>query len=106
MSKDQAKLNCWELKKCGREPDGARTHELGICPAAVERRLEGVNSGRKGGRSCWALTGTLCGGEVQGIFAAKIGNCLLCEFYQLVRREEGAAWLGSPEILAKLKVRS
>ncbi|MDH3390750.1 MAG: hypothetical protein OEL85_03000 [Desulfobulbaceae bacterium] len=27
------------------------------------------------------VAGTLCGGEVQGTFALKLGNCQKCEFY-------------------------
>ncbi|HMK98157.1 MAG TPA: hypothetical protein VK425_11465 [Acidimicrobiales bacterium] len=84
-----AKLNCWQFKKCGREPGGSKVGELGICPSAVEVRLNGVNGGQNGGRACWALTGTLCGGQVQGTFAAKLTNCLKCEFYTSVATEEG-----------------
>lgn len=60
------KLNCWQVKKCGREPGGAKTAELGICPAAAEVALSGTNGGKNGGRACWAIAGTLCGGKVQG----------------------------------------
>jgi hypothetical protein len=35
--------------------------------------------------------GTLCGGKVQGSFAAKVANCLAGDFFQLVRQEEGKA---------------
>jgi len=27
------KLNCWEFKKCGRQPGGPKVAELGVCPA-------------------------------------------------------------------------
>lgn len=84
------KLNCWEFKKCGREPGGLKVKELGECPAASGRSANGLNGGANGGRLCWALTGTLCGGKVQGTFAQKLANCLECEFYKLVRKEEGA----------------
>lgn len=97
------KQNCWEFKKCGREPGGAKTKDLGVCPASTESRLDGTNEGKNGGRSCWALTGTLCGGQVQGTFAAKVGNCLKCEFYQKVGQEEGVNQEGAKDILAKLK---
>lgn len=50
-----------------------------------------MNGGRFGGRICWALTGTFCGGKVQGTFAEKLGNCIVCEFYKLIRIERGAA---------------
>lgn len=98
-----AKTNCWEFKKCGREKGGVKTGELGICPASIEPRLNGLHGGRNGGRSCWVMGGTLCGGKVQGSFAAKLGNCLKCEFYQAVKKEEGSQFTGTKEILTKLK---
>ena len=98
-----AKLNCWEFKKCGREQGGARASELGVCAAATETRVNEVNGGKNGGRACWAVTGTLCGGKLQGTFAAKVGNCLKCEFYQLVGAEEGVNHQSAKDIIAKLK---
>lgn len=84
-----AKTNCWEFKKCGRQPGGAKAAELGICAASIEARTDGINGGQNGGRVCWAVTGTLCGGRVQGTFARKIVNCLMdCEFFKSVLREE------------------
>jgi len=97
-----AKLNCWEVEKCGREPSGARVAELGVCPACTETRVNGTNGGSNGGRACWVLGGTLCGGEVQGTFADKLGNCMDCEFYKLVRAEEGANLVRPRDILVKL----
>ena len=97
-----AKLNCWEFKKCGRQPGGAKAAELGVCPASEERRLNGVNGGRCAGRGCWALTGTLCGGKVQGTYATKLGNCMQCEFFKLVQQEEGSGYKGAKDILLLL----
>ena len=97
-----SKPNCWEVKKCGREPGGAKAAELGVCSAAIEKRVNGANGGTNAGRVCWAVTGTLCGGKVQGAFAEKLGNCMDCPFYQAVRREEGTACARTPDILAKL----
>ena len=97
-----AKQNCWEFKKCGRQPGGAKAGELGIRPASTEKRVHGVNNGMNGGRSCWALAGTLCSGQVQGMFAQKLSNCLKCEFYQLVGAERGGE-RSLREILALLK---
>jgi hypothetical protein len=65
-------MNCWEFKKCGREPGGAKAAELGVCPAPAAGA----------GQACWLIAGTLCGGKVQGEFAQKIGNCMHCEFYK------------------------
>jgi hypothetical protein len=96
------KVNCWEWKKCGRQPAGPKVAELGVCPAAVENRVHGANSGRNGGRACWAVAGTLCGGKVQGTIAAKLSNCMQCDFYQLVAREEGAQLLNARDLLRRL----
>lgn len=92
------KENCWQFKKCGRQSKGEKVQELGICPAAIEDAADGINSGVKGGRACWALAGTLCGGKVQGTFASKLANCLQCEFYKLVLSEEGKSFLHSRKI--------
>lgn len=52
---------CWEEKKC---------NETG-CPAYKNE------CGR-----CWLIAGTMCGGEVQGIFAKKYVSCKNCDIYQ------------------------
>ena len=82
-------MNCWEFKNCGRQPGGPRAAELGICPASSSVNVNGTNGGRNGGRICWALAGTLCGGKVQGTFAQKLPNCMQCDFYKLVIAEQG-----------------
>lgn len=83
------KQNCWEIKKCGREPGGANVALLGKCPASADTASHELNSGKNGGRICWAITGTMCGGKVQGSFAEKRLSCLSCEFFRQVRVEEG-----------------
>lgn len=60
----EKKVNCWEFKKCGRDATGD-------CPAYP-----------KGGRVCYLVAGTLCGGKAQGAYAIKINNCRECDFYQ------------------------
>lgn len=85
-----AKKNCWEFERCGREPGGKRVLELGVCPAAQPNPdANGLNSGKNGGRICWTIAGTYCGGEVMGTFAKKKSSCLKCGFYKLVKSEEG-----------------
>ena len=96
-------VNCWEVKKCGRQPGGAKAQELGICPAALEKRANGLNHGVNGGRVCWWVTGTLCGGVVQGTFAGKLASCLKCEFYQAVGKEEGLEAAKGRDVLVLLK---
>lgn len=98
-----SKMNCWEFMKCERQPGGEKVSELGVCPASIESRTDGMNSGSKGGRVCWAITGTFCQGEVQSSFASKMGDCVYCEFYILVVHEEGLNYQGAKEILDRLK---
>ena len=98
-----AKVNCWTFKKCGREPGAAKVSEFGVCPAATESRVDGINGGKNGGRVCWMITGTLCGGKVEGHFASKLGNCLKCDLSQLVALEEGPRLASSKDVMARLK---
>jgi CRP-like cAMP-binding protein len=87
----KTRINCWEYMKCGREPGGGKIAELGVCPAAADESFDGINSGRCGGRFCWAVAGTFCGGKAQGTFAQKRESCLSCGFYHRVQAEEGTA---------------
>ncbi|EKD39949.1 MAG: metal dependent phosphohydrolase [uncultured bacterium] len=65
------RLNCWEFMKCGREVGGLKAQELGVCPVYPDH-----------GRHCARIVGTPCGGEVQGFFARKFGNCRKCPFFR------------------------
>lgn len=82
------KKNCWEIKECGREPGGSRSQELGVCPAASDSSVDGLNNGKNGGRICWAVAGTLCHGKVQGLFAKNEVSCLACEVFKQIKAEE------------------
>lgn len=82
------KVNCWEIKKCGREPGGNKTVDNGICPATIDESSNGLNGGINGGRICWAVAGTFCGGIVQGDFAKKTVSCMTCDFFIQVKRLE------------------
>jgi hypothetical protein len=97
------KQNCWEFKKCGRQPGGEKEQELGVCPVSTEPRVNGTHGGKNGGRACWLIAGTLCQGKVQGTFAQKLGDCLVdCEFYKMVKEEEGDNFEFSGNILRKI----
>ncbi|MDI6815946.1 MAG: hypothetical protein QME41_01970 [Actinomycetota bacterium] len=61
-------MNCWEMKKCGRDLSND-------CPAYPANGCE-----------CWRVAGTMCGGKVQGTFAQKLVNCMECDFYKAVKR--------------------
>jgi len=67
----EKRVNCWEYKRCGKD----KTND---CPAFIQKM----------GRICWLIAGTMCGGQVQGTFAQKLGNCKLCDFYQKVATGE------------------
>jgi len=97
------KVNCWEFKRCGREPGGEHARELGVCPAAIEQRLDSVHGGRMAGRACWVVAGTLCKGQVQGTFAVKFGSCEACDFYLAVREEEFPGFQFSSILLNKIR---
>lgn len=102
-NKKNHKMNCWEFKKCGLEPGGKRVDKLGVCPSALETRLAGIHGGSCGGRACWVIAGTFCGGESQGIFAKKYVTCKICDFYQQVMKEEGAGFQLTMNIMKYLK---
>ncbi len=64
-------MNCWEFMKCGCEVGGVMEKEMGVCPAYPLH-----------GKHCAFIAGTLCGGNVQGVFANKLKSCIECEFYR------------------------
>ena len=67
------------------------------------RSYNGVHKGKHGGRFCWAVAGTLCGGEPQGTFAKKLMECVNCEFLKKVHDEEGRDFVLSPNKVDKNK---
>ena len=87
------KINCWEFKKCGRQLDGDKVLDLGLCPAVLEISLDGIHDGEFGGRACWVLNRTLCKGDIQGNFAEKYQECEKCDFYQHVKKQEGDGFI-------------
>ncbi len=95
------KKNCWEFKRCGREIGGHKK-ELGVCSAATAKELHKTHGGTHGGRACWVVAGTMCGGKPQGTFAQKYQNCEKCDFYQKVKEEEGMKFELSVVLINKL----
>ena len=78
------KQNCWEVKSCGK-----CTTILGddACPVCKEVNLHGIHDGVNGGRACWTISHTRCGGTTQGTFESKFHNCKECDFYKLVMKD-------------------
>ncbi|MBL7031656.1 MAG: hypothetical protein ISR97_00550 [Nitrospira sp.] len=102
MSQNE-KLNCWEIKQCGRETGGIKVSELGECPASTEKRLHGVHGGMNAGRTCWVVAGSMCGGKIQGTYAEKYMNCNICDFYMKVKSEESDEFNLTATLLVKLE---
>ncbi|MDA8421788.1 MAG: hypothetical protein M0Z89_00445 [Nitrospiraceae bacterium] len=94
MVETQVKMNCWEFKKCGRQPGGHKAEELGICPATTHKALDNAHAGKNAGRACWVVAGSLCGGKIQGTYAQKLNNCWRCEFMNMVKKEEEPTEIG------------
>jgi len=74
-----SKINCWEFKKCGREPGGENTERLGVCPVTHETDLDGVNDGKNAGRACWVV--------ISDFYYKDPKECYECDFYKLVMEE-------------------
>jgi hypothetical protein len=85
-------VNCWEFKKCEREPGGKLANTEGVCPAAVYRAADGYLGGQNGGCACAFITGTFCEELLQGTYRDKSKDCWDCEFYRMLRHEHGAAF--------------
>ncbi|MEW5799455.1 MAG: two-CW domain-containing protein [Bacteroidota bacterium] len=81
-------LNCWEYMKCGRQPGGNNVDGLGVCPAATDTKYNLINRGFNSGRFCWYVEATFCNRDVQGTFFDKFDDCLRCEFFLLVEKQE------------------
>ena len=88
------KMNCWEFKKCGRQPGGHKAADLGVCPVTVHQDLHGAHDGMNAGRACWVIAGSLCGGKIQGTYVQKLTNCWRCDFMNTVKKEEEPAEVG------------
>jgi rubrerythrin len=97
------KLNCWEVHLCGRQLDNGHGHGDLTCPAAADKRLNGMHGGLNAGRACWVVAGTSCKGEARGAYFHKFKSCRACDFYLRVREEEGSLFQSSAELLSRLE---
>ncbi len=83
-------INCWEFRKCGRQPGGTEAEKLGVCPAAISKEHNGKNGGLNAGRYCWKIKDTLCDISTKNNKTEKILKCITCGFYKLVQDEQGS----------------
>lgn len=76
------KQNCWEYMKCGRDPEGEKVAELGICRAAADEYFNGMNGGKNSGRICFSVVGTFSNDVVQCSCLEKLDSCKDCIFFK------------------------
>jgi len=84
------KLNCWNFKNCGRYPNGPKADELGVCPVTTATDTDGFLGGHAAGRACVYVSGTFCGGKIQGNYKEKQKNCEKCDYYKALKKEFGS----------------
>jgi hypothetical protein len=82
------KLNCWEFKKCGREPGGKNLSVFGVCSVPVTIGFDNVNNGKNGGRSCWIIRESACEEVMRKCCVQEIRECRQCDFYRFVNETE------------------
>ena len=91
---NEKKLNCWEVKECGREPHGKNKSEYGVCPVTIESRLDGVHDGKNGGRCCWLVKFYLYKNNTAVECSCGFPDCNKCEFFCAVK--------GSTDLLVEI----
>jgi len=96
------KKNCWDYYGCGRQATRDCGTEHDVCPAYVETRLNGVHDGKNGGRACWVVRGTQCGGRIKRRVVPKFMACKLCDFKKTVIREERRNFVVSDDFMKML----
>ncbi len=60
---------------------------------------DGINGGKNAGRICWLIANTMCKGDGATTFEDMIEVCTGCDFYKLVKEEEGNMLMYSIEVL-------
>ncbi|MCI5137809.1 MAG: hypothetical protein D3922_05210 [Candidatus Electrothrix sp. AR1] len=82
----EAFLNCWEVKDCGREPNGRNISLYGVCRVAIETSLDGIHNGKNGGRCCWVAISVPEHHKANksGCCSGGIYECFTCNFYKMV----------------------
>jgi signal transduction histidine kinase len=76
--------NCWEYVQCNFGPGSQHP-----CPVVKNKTSNGVNRGKNAGRICWTVPNTPCFIDPTHKYTVKREYCLSCDFFSLVRDEEG-----------------
>lgn len=81
--------NCWEVKGCGFDRVGPGQP---VCPAVTCEIADGFLGGKNGGRACFFIPDTLCGGEGLCSTEDKEGRCAQCRFFRDLKDNYGATF--------------
>lgn len=81
------KINCWEYRNCGMEPDGIFSKIHGECPIPKMMKLDGINGGKGAGRACWTVVHSSTPGDAPIPCRNSRISCIDCEFYHRVQGE-------------------
>jgi hypothetical protein len=96
------KVNCWEFQTCDKHAAGEQGNHIVVCPVFKETKLNGIHGGENGGRACWIVPGTLCGGRIKRSLIPKFMACNLCDFKKAVLKEERSDCVVSDKFLNML----
>ncbi len=80
-------LNCWEFKKCGREPNGEKVVLYGVCPVAADKRADGIHNGKNAGRCCWVMPSRSRLKNTFSCCSGGLDECRECNFYKMVKKD-------------------
>ncbi len=86
---------------CGRGPQQTHADGSGICPASTEQALDRVHGGTNAGRACWVVAGTFTRGTVECPHVVKCSTCTACDFYKMVKADEGN-YFWHPKVLRRM----
>jgi hypothetical protein len=100
------KQNCWEFWRCAEKADSSLFEGPDGCPVMTAEDADGINGGYNGGRSCWAIVGTLSPNVTKRHHAGKTSSCLQCAFYQAIQTEEGDGFFAGSELALHLLERT
>lgn len=81
--------NCWEVKGCGFE---RASPGKAVCPAVTCETADGFLGGKNGGRACFFIPNTLCGGSGRCSTEDKAERCMDCRFYRDLKDNFGATF--------------
>ena len=85
-------VNCWDHKGCGFGPQSGKKSGCQVCPAASHKNADGFLGGENGGRSCYFIMGTLCGGVGAQTEEEKHERCLDCTFFHTLQAKHGKSF--------------